>query len=211
MEGVIAAIVLAAGASSRMGQLKALLPAGSGETFLTRIVRTFATAGIARTAVVLGHEAQQLSDHLHAAGLQPAIAINRGWEAGQLSSLLVGLDAVDAPDVEAVLLMLIDAPFVTPDTVRAVIDRFRSTGAPIVRPVRGDQHGHPVLIARALFPLLRAADPATGAKPVVRAHVSVAGDVTVADAGAFMDIDTPADFARVTTLGHEGGRVGPVS
>lgn len=210
MDAVIAAVILAAGASSRMGRLKALLPAGADDTFLTRIVRTFGAAGVARVAVVLGHEAQQLSDHLHAAGLHPQIAINHGWEAGQLSSLLVGLEAVDAHDVEAVLLMLIDAPFVSPDTIRAVVDRFRATGAPIVRPVREDQHGHPVLIARALFPLLRAADPRTGAKSVVRAHVSAAGDVMVADPGAFMDIDTPADFMRATASARadDGGHAG---
>ena len=72
--------------------------------------------------------------------------------------------------------------------------------APIVRPVRGEEHGHPVLIDRSLFGALRAADPSTGAKPIVREHVSPAGDVVVDDDGAFIDIDTPEEYARV--LGH---------
>lgn len=209
MEPVIAAIVLAAGKSTRMGRPKALLPAGTGDTFLTRIVRTFGAADIAHVVVVVGHEAQALTEHLHAAGLRPAIAVNRDYEAGQLSSLLVGLAAVEAEDVEAVLLMLVDAPFVSPATIRAVVERYHETHAPIVRPVRGEQHGHPVLIARSLFPLLRRADPATGAKPIVRAHVSAAGDLAVDDAGAFMDIDTPADYARATTSDRD--RPGPIS
>jgi CTP:molybdopterin cytidylyltransferase MocA len=62
--------------------------------------------------------------------------------------------------------------------------------------VRGPEHGHPVLIARALFDALRQADPALGAKPIVRGHVSQAGDVEVDDAGAFIDIDTPEDYER---------------
>lgn len=179
-----------------MGRLKALLPAGPADSFLTRILRTFAEAAVDRQIVVLGYQADTLRAHVTDAGLEPELAINSSFEAGQLSSLLVGLNAADRPDTEAVLLMLVDAPFVTASTVRSVIDRYRATRAPIVRPVRGDMHGHPVLIDRSLFPLLRAADPSRGAKPIVRAHVSVAGDVPVDDPGAFMDIDTPEEYAR---------------
>ena len=202
---VIPAIVLAAGKSTRMGQLKALLPAGPGDSFLTRIVRTFHSAGVERVVVVLGHEAGQLRAHLREHAVNAEVVINAGYEAGQLSSLLVGLDAIASPgagtvdQVEAVLLMLVDAPFVSSETVRQVLARYRDTHAPVVRPVQGMQHGHPVLIDRSLFPLLRAADPLQGAKPIVRAHVSAAGDVTVEDPGAFMDIDTPEEFVRATS------------
>ena len=198
---MIPAIVLAAGRSSRMGSAKALLPIDDRETFLTRIVRTFREAGVDRIVVVLGHDAAPLIERLRSAGLSAEVVVNTGYDAGQLSSLLVGLDAIearaDAALVEGVLLMLVDEPLVAKDTVRAVIERYRATRAPIVRPVRGDQHGHPVVIDRSLFPLLREADPARGAKPVVRAHVSAEGDVPVDDAGAFLDIDTPGEYQRV--------------
>ena len=69
--------------------------------------------------------------------------------------------------------------------------------APIVRPVRGDEHGHPVLVSRALFSPLRHAVASEGAKPIVRAHVSAAGDVVVNDAHAFRDIDTPEAYAGI--------------
>lgn len=193
---MIPVIVLAAGMSTRMGRLKALLPAGPADSFLTRVLRTFAEAGVERQLVVLGYQAETLQAHLEGSGLMPEVAINSSFEAGQLSSLLVGLAAADGPDTEAVLLMLVDAPFVAASTVRSVIERYRATGAPIVRPVRGEVHGHPVLIDWSLFPLLRAADPSSGAKPIVRAHVSPAGDVPVDDPGAFMDIDTPDEYAR---------------
>ena len=95
------------------------------------------------------------------------------------------------------LLTLVDVPLVAPATIRAVIDRYKSHHPPIVRPVRGDEHGHPVLIDRSLFSLLRTADPSTGLKPIVRQHVSAEGDVAVHDDGAFFDIDTPEAYQAV--------------
>ena len=68
---------------------------------------------------------------------------------------------------------------------------------PFVRPVRGGDHGHPVLIDRSLFDPLRHADPRLGAKEVVRAHASSIGDVEVDDDGAFTDIDTPVEYERL--------------
>jgi CTP:molybdopterin cytidylyltransferase MocA len=66
--------------------------------------------------------------------------------------------------------------------------------------VRGDQHGHPVLIDRSLFDLLRRADPHRGAKAVVRAHATPAGDIQVDDDGAFDDIDTPVEYERLRPI-----------
>jgi molybdenum cofactor cytidylyltransferase len=194
---VIPAVVLAAGLSTRMGRPKPLLPLPGGETFVTRIVRSFLEAGVDDVVVVLGHEADAVAAKLIESGIAARFVINEAYETGQLSSVLRGLNAVDRPGVRAMLLMLVDVPLVSAHTIRAVIERYKTTHAPIVRPVRGDEHGHPVLIDRSLFGLLRAADPAAGAKPVVRAHVSAAGDVPVEDDGAFFDIDTPAAYERV--------------
>lgn len=113
--------------------------------------------------------------------------------------MLAGLDAVSAPDTAGVLLALVDAPLFSAATVRAVLQRFADSGAPVVRAVRDGEHGHPVLIARALFDAIRGADPSQGAKPVVRAHASPAGDVAVDDPGAFVDIDTRDDYERLIT------------
>jgi molybdenum cofactor cytidylyltransferase len=194
---MIPAVVLAAGLSARMGRPKALLPLGSGDTFLTRIVGTFAEAGVDDVLVVLGHEADAVAARVRASGLATRFVLNDRYEAGQLSSVQAGLSTIDRPGVTAMLLMLVDAPLVSAATVRAVLARYRDTRAPIVRPVRGDQHGHPVLIDRSLFDAIRNADPAAGAKPIVRAHASPAGDVPVDDPGAFEDIDTPEEYERL--------------
>jgi molybdenum cofactor cytidylyltransferase len=168
-----------------------------GETFVTRIVRSFLESGVDDVVVVLGHEADAVAAKLIESGVAARFVINEAYATGQLSSVLRGLNAIDRPGVRAMLLTLVDVPLVSPATIRAVIDRYKATHAPIVRPIRGDEHGHPVLIDRSLFGLLRAADPTAGAKPVVRDHVSAAGDVAVDDDGAFFDIDTPAAYERV--------------
>ena len=205
MAFVIPVIVLAAGRSSRMGRAKATLPAGDGHTFLTRIVRTFLDSGVDDVIVVVGHDADAIAASFSESGLPARFVVNREYDRGQLSSLLAGLNAIDRPGVSAVLVTLVDVPLVSASTVRAVVDSYRRTRAPIVRPTSGDRHGHPLLIDRSVFGALRAADPSTGAKPIVRAHASAAGDIAVDDEGAFTDIDTEEDYRNVIGGRTAGG------
>jgi molybdenum cofactor cytidylyltransferase len=194
---MIPAVVLAAGKSTRMGRTKALLPLG-GDTCVSRIIRTFRSAGVDDVVVVVGHDAELVSQALSAMDRAPRVIKNPDYESGQLSSILAGLRAIDRPGVAAMLLTLVDVPLVSAETVRAVLMRYRSTSAAVVRPVNGDRHGHPVLVDRRLFAQFRSADPATGVKPIVRTHASAVGDVEVLDEGAFTDIDTPEEYAAVT-------------
>lgn len=197
----MAAVVLAAGKSTRMGRPKALLPLPGGGTFLTRIVGTFRDAEVEEVVVVLGYEAGAIAASLEEHGAPARVVINHEYESGQMSSLLAGLRAIDRPGVNAMLLTLVDVPLVSAETVRAVVARYRASRAPLVRPVNGPRHGHPVLIDRTLFDRLRRADPASGAKPLVRAHASADGDVEVSDEGAFLDIDTPEEYAALLRRG----------
>jgi molybdenum cofactor cytidylyltransferase len=194
MAFVIPAIVLAAGRSSRMGRPKATLPAGDGLTFLTRIVRTFLAAGIDDVIVVVGHDADAIAASFSDSGLPARFVMNRDYDKGQMSSLLAGLNAIDRPGVTAMLVTLVDVPFVSAATVRAVVDAYRRSGVPIVRPTSHGRHGHPLLIARPLFAALRAGDLSTGVKPIVRAHSSAIGDIAIEDEGAFADIDTEEEY-----------------
>ena len=97
---------------------------------------------------------------------------------------------------------LIDVPLVSVATVRTLIGAQREHGAPVVRPVSNGRHGHPVIFGRALFAELRGADPAQGAKPVVRAHAAEMIEVPIDDEGAFTDIDTREDYERI--IGRPG-------
>ncbi len=192
---MIPGVVLAAGLSSRMGRPKANLPIGDGHTFLTRIVSTFLDAGVDDVVVVVGFQAEEIVAAFAGSGLPARFVRNADFARGQFSSILAGLRAVDRPGVSALLLTLVDVPLVTAGTVRAVVAQYQRTHAPVVRPTSGPRHGHPVLIDRSLFDELRQADPMAGAKPIVRAHASPAGDLAIADEGAFTDVDTPADYA----------------
>ena len=198
---VIPAIVLAAGRSSRMGRPKATLPFDARDTFLSHIVRTFLDAKVDDVVVVVGHDAEAIVNSFSESGLPARFVANPDYDRGQLSSLVAGLTFVDRPGVTAALVTLVDVPLVAADTVRAVVDRYRKTHAPIVRPTSGGRHGHPLLIDRSLFDELRAADPVVGAKPIVRAHATPAGDIDIADEGAFLDIDTDEEYRRSITTG----------
>jgi molybdenum cofactor cytidylyltransferase len=180
-----------------MGRPKANLPLEGGDTFLSRIVRTLSVAAVDDVVVVLGHEADAIARVFAGTGMAARLVTNPDYETGQLSSLLKGLNAVDRPGVTAALVTLVDVPLVNASTVRAVIDHYLQTRAPIVRPVRGHEHGHPVLIDRSLFDEIRRAEPSSGAKIVVRAHASAWGDVEVDDDGAFLDIDTADEYERL--------------
>lgn len=193
---MIPAIVLAAGESTRMGRPKSLLPLENAETFLTRILRTFHEADVPDVIVVVGHDHEAVLAAVAEAGSDVRFAVNRTYRAGQLTSLVAGLRVIDRPGVAAALVTLVDVPFVQPATIKAVVERYRRTQVSIVRPTRAGRHGHPVLIDRSLFGALYAADPAEGARAIVRAHASAEGEVEVDDEGAFRDIDTPEDYAQ---------------
>jgi molybdenum cofactor cytidylyltransferase len=192
------ALVLAAGRSTRMGRPKALLPVTrDGETFIERLVATLIAGGVDDVVVVAGDEAVAIRARL---GFRARVAVNRQIDLGQLSSIVVGLDVIDRPGVQAVMIAPVDQPLVSETTVRVLADAWRRTRAPIVRPVRGGRHGHPVIFDRAVFDELRAANPAQGARAIVHAHAESVSDIAVDDDGAFADIDTPADYERWTGL-----------
>jgi len=185
-----------------MGRPKATLPVARAETgsvapdtFLTCLLRTLRAADLDDdVVVVVGHDRDLIVKSVGDYGFTPRFVFNPHYESGQLSSILAAVEAIDRPTVDAMLLTLVDVPCVSSDTVRRVVSRYRETRAPIVRPVSGSRHGHPVIIDRVLFDELRGAEASVGAKPIVRAHVSAEGDVEVNDEGAFVDIDTPDDY-----------------
>ena len=194
---MLTAIVLAAGGSTRMGRPKALLPDGGGRPFVARLTRTFVAAGIDEIVIVTGTAHDAVVEALKQDGVpvMPRVVRNDDPSRGQLSSLWVGLDAAQRPDLDAVLMTLVDVPMVRPATVRAVIDAWRPERPAIARPAIGERHGHPVLFDRAVFDEIRRAPLDAGAKAVVHAHQNEIVNVAVDDEGCLMDIDTPYDYA----------------
>ncbi len=190
---MIPAVVLAGGASIRMGQPKALLRVG-GQPFVRRILNALRDAAVPDAVVVVRPGAADVVREVAAAGYGRAVE-NATPERGQLSSLIVGLDAIDRPDVAGILVTLVDVPLVLPSTITMLIARAGASQAPIVRAVHHGRHGHPVVCLRPVFDALRRADPAGGAKPVMRAYT--VDEVEIDDAGVLRDVDTPEDYAAL--------------
>ena len=203
---MIPALVLAAGQSSRMGRPKALLATGPDEeTFVSRLSGSLLDGGAADVLVVgrpdddaLAAEVRRLAD----AGRAVRLVLNPHADRGQLSSVVAGVNAADRPGVTGILLMPVDAPRVRAATVRTLLDAFAAHRDTIVRAVFAGRHGHPVIFARRYFDELRRADPAAGARAVVRAHPDAVLNVDTDDPGVVDDIDGPDEYARVFSAGN---------
>ena len=190
----VAGIILAAGESSRMGQRKAFLRhERTGATFLAHLVGEAAAAELSPVVVVGRGADAELEMAVQDAGAN--YVPNPAAAQGQLSSLLAGLDSLDEL-VWAAVVMPVDVPMVSAHTIRRVVLAAGEDGVSIARASHRGRHGHPVLFARAVFDELRAADPAVGARAVVRADPARVRDVEVDEPGVAVDIDTPEDYFR---------------
>jgi molybdenum cofactor cytidylyltransferase len=179
-----------------MGRPKALLPIGlTGETFLDRVTRTLLDAGVDELFVVVGADAAAIRGYARDIP-RVQILTNPDYEQGQLSSLVTALRQIDQAAATGAVVTLIDVPLVSTGTVRKLIAAHRTRAAAIVRPVSNGRHGHPVIFHSRLFEELCRADPAEGAKSVVRAHADDIYEVPVDDEGAFTDIDTREEYER---------------
>lgn len=198
----LAGVVLSGGASSRMGRPKALLDLG-GRPFVRRVADTLHEAGIPEVVVVTGSHEAEISAALGPAdrAWRDVVLLNPDSTRGQLSSLRIALDWIEAPPRvpgTGVVVALVDHPLVRSDTVRALADAFAAAGPAVVRPVFRGRHGHPVIFARSTFASLRAAPLDAGARAVVRSLGSAVLDVETDDEGVVVDVDTPEDYARLT-------------
>lgn len=195
---MIAAIILAAGKSERMGRPKALLDYG-GKTFLAHQLDILRRSEADFLRVVLGHRPEEILAEVE---VPPAeVVINRDYERGMLSSLQAGIRSLAGLAVEAALVCPVDHPAVTAELVDRLIDCHRTTGRGIVIPVAGERRGHPVLFAARLFDELLRAPVEVGARHVVRSHPEEVFEYRTGEAGVLADIDTPEDYNRLT--GHE--------
>jgi molybdenum cofactor cytidylyltransferase len=189
-----AAVILAAGESSRMGKDKALLQY-RGRPFLETVILNLREAGVDRIVVVLGHHADEIQTAITFHGAE--VVVNETYRLGQTSSLQAGLKALDLAKVSGVLLCLVDHPAVPGSVMRRVIEAHRDSGASVIVPVYRGQRGHPVFIGRALFEELLSLAPDQGANTVVRRYRSSTCWLNIDDSGVLLDVDRPEDYRRL--------------
>lgn len=194
--GRTAAIVLAAGGSTRFGgeAAKQLLPWQPGGTLGGRAADiALAARSIDEVVVVTGHRADQVQAAL---GDRPVRAVfNPDWQSGQSSSVAAGLRAL-GPAVAAAVFVLADQPDVIPATIDLLVQRHRRTLAPVVAPVyQGGQRGNPVLFDRRAFPELLALEGDTGGRLVIQRYGAGVQPVAI-DAPLPQGIETLEDYQR---------------
>lgn len=190
---MIAGIILAAGASSRMGTPKALLDY-RGETFVGRLIRVLG-ACCQPVIVVLGYHADVMREQVPAAA---RVVINPDPSRGQLSSLQTGLAALPA-DVGGFAFIPVDSPAVAEDTVAALARAFeqRKPETLFVIPRQSGKRGHPVFATRSVAAEFLALPPTAEAREVVHAHVDRTEYVDVDDSGIFTDVDDPEAYRQL--------------
>lgn len=177
-----------------MGQPKALLPVGN-KTFIERIVSSLQQTKVEKIVVVLGHHAAEIRPKI--VHLPVEVLINQDYKQGQLSSLKVALEYLQALEgVDGALVHLVDHPFLNPMLADKMIERFYESKKLIVLPRYQGRRGHPVIFSRQLFRELLEAPVDQGAKVVVHAHREETLEIETDDEGVTVDIDTPEEYRQ---------------
>ena len=194
---MIAALLLAAGESTRMGRVKALLP-WRGTTLLEYALRELAASRVDARLVVLGHAADQLTPVVAQAGARALL--NPRYGDGRATSIAAGVAALP-PETAHVLIASVDQP-----RPRAVLDALiaahLAAGASISRAVHRQRHGHPTIFAAALLDELAHVDEASeGMKSVLRRHADAILDVEIGDPAVLLNLNTPEEYAAALNRG----------
>jgi molybdenum cofactor cytidylyltransferase len=189
---MIAAVVLAAGLSRRMGQAKLLMPVG-GKALIRHAVETVLASGVDSVWVVTGPDVEPIAAAL--AGLDVQLVVNAAPEEGQAGSLRAGIAALPA-SVDAVLIALGDQPALAPSIIPALLAARRTSAKLIVAPRYRDGQGNPVLFKREIFPELLHLTGDQGARPLIQKEPARVEWVEL-DLPMPPDVDTPADYEKI--------------
>jgi molybdenum cofactor cytidylyltransferase len=192
----VAAVIIAAGSSSRLGQPKQLLML-NGETLLERAIRTADESGAAPVFVVLGANRIEIESHANLS--KATLAFNSDWKEGMASSIRAGIRALEeqAPETLGVLLMICDQPAVTSDHLREVLATFRENPACAIASVYASKRGIPAIFPRKSFGDLLALRGDQGARGLLSG--SALSVIEIPLERGELDIDLPEDLSHLRT------------
>lgn len=173
-----------------MGKPKPLLKF-KDKTFLEQIISILKSSDIDTITVVLGAHADTIQKSIDLSDTN--VVINKDYQKGQLSSLIAAIQNTPE-EAEAILLCLVDHPFITKSLVNSIIARFKQTASPIIVPVFNKQRGHPTLFAKSLFNELLNAPEDQGARYVLYSNEDKVTELETPEPAARISIDTPADY-----------------
>jgi molybdenum cofactor cytidylyltransferase len=189
----LAAVILAAGESRRMGAPKALVPY-RGTTFVEHLLEITRHTRIGVTRIVVGAHADAIREKLSSQAA--AIVVNEDWAKGQLSSIQAAVRSLPDEGSCGMILCPVDHPMVSAELVARLIAEFDSSGKAIVIPTYRRRRGHPLIFRARLYPELLAASPEVGARQVVWAHADEISEISTEEEGVILNINDSATLER---------------
>ena len=186
----LAAIVVAAGYSSRMKKFKSLLPL-KDSTVIECTVDSFFRAGIRDVVVVIGHNAELIKPILDRRNIK--WVYNSAYDEGMYTSIKRGVEALD-DDFTGFYMMPADIPFVKPETIRQLGEVFQKSDYTIVYPVYGERRGHPPVISLEIRNDILSYDGSGGLKTLLGKYIESAYHLEVEDEYVLVDLDTPSTY-----------------
>ena len=196
----IAAIILAAGSSTRMGQFKPLLQV-NGQTLIHRAIAVFRKNRIEDIIVVTGHRAAAVESAMDRD--EVCIARNESYARGMFSSVKVGMRHIPAR-CEAFFVLPADMAFVLPDTIGRLIRAYRDHPGRICYPRVENRRGHPPLIPACMARAIADHDGKGGLRRILKRRADLPRDVPVADHYILIDLDTPEDLLTLHGVDRSG-------
>ena len=195
-----AGLILAAGESSRFGELKQLASV-AGEPLLARVVRAALSSALDKTVLVLGFCAEIIFQQLGSTLDDPALSVvtNTAYKKGMATSIRVGLAQIDQ-SFDSAMIILGDFPLLNPQIINQVLEAYRTSGKGICLPVRDDRWGHPICISRRFFDSLMRVEGDTGAREIIKSNWSEVYPFRIPENGCFFDVDTQQDMERLKRI-----------
>ncbi|MFY9942037.1 MAG: DVU_1551 family NTP transferase, partial [Desulfobacterales bacterium] len=201
----VAALILSAGFSERMGDFKPLMTLG-GETLLERAVRLFQSVGVRAVHVVVGHRAAELTPRVE--GVGGRCVFNPAYAEGMFSSVVAGAACL-AAGTEAFFVLPVDIPLVRPSTLRELLRALPEGGSAVCHPIFGGRRGHPPLIGGRYIQRILSWREDGGLAALLGRLEAHALDVPVVDEGIHLDMDRPEDHRRLAALLERRGVLSP--
>jgi len=189
---MISGILLAAGESRRMGSLKPLLPYGRS-TIIEEIAQTLLESELDEVRVVLGHRQDEIARALTGKALH--LVVNYHYQEGMLSSIQCGISSL-SNDIEAVLLALVDQPFIFQAMINLLIERYKRGGKGIVIPIYKGKRGHPIIISMKYREEILNLDKEHGLRELMYAHPDDILEVESESELILQDLDYHEDYLK---------------
>jgi molybdenum cofactor cytidylyltransferase len=189
-----AAVILSAGYSGRLGRFKPLEMLG-GQRVLERVIACYRAAGVTDIRVVTGFRSEDVRAAL--TGRPATVVYNPAFDTGMFSSVLAGINSLPA-DIGSFFIHPVDIPLVRPHSLTRLMEAFDADPPAVTYPVFDGSRGHPPLVLGRLKPAIVTHEGNGGLRTLLDRFDAGAREVPVADEGVLMDLDTPADFERLS-------------